>query len=130
MIHGRNLIIKVNGTAIAGARSCDINISGEEIEVASATQSKWREFITGREEWSVTCNHLLPASGTPLRSSADMVNTTVTIRIESGRYGDVLTGKAIVKSWRTTERLATSHRARFRFAEAGRCHKRFRKANE
>ena len=50
MIHGRNLNIKVNGTAIAGARSCDINISGEEIEIASATQSKWREFLTVREE--------------------------------------------------------------------------------
>ena len=119
MIHGRNLIIKVNGKAIAGARSCDINISGEEIEVASATQSKWREFITGREEWSVTCNHLLPASGTPLRSSADMVNTTVTIRMESGRYGDVLTGKAIVKSWRTTGTLGNLAQGTFSFRGSG-----------
>ena len=119
MIHGRNLIIKVNGTAIAGARSCDINISGEEIEVASATQSKWREFITGREEWSVTCNHLLPASGTPLRSSADMVNTTVTIRMESGRYGDVLTGKAIVKSWRTTGTIGNLAQGTFSFRGSG-----------
>ena len=119
MIHGRNLIIKVNGTAIAGARSCDINISGEEIEVASATQSKWREFITGREEWSVTCNHLLPASGTPLRSSKNMVNTTVTIRMESGRYGDVLTGQAIVKSWRTTGTLGNLAQGTFSFRGSG-----------
>ena len=119
MIHGRNLIIKVNGTAIAGARSCDINISGEEIEVATVTKGKWREFITGREEWSVTCNHLLPASGTPLRSSADMVNTTVTIRMESGRYGDVLTGKAIVKSWRTTGTLGNLAQGTFSFRGSG-----------
>ena len=119
MIHGRNLIIKVNGTAIAGARSCDINISGEEIEVASATQSKWREFLTGREEWSVTCNHLLPASGTPLRSSKEMVNTTVTIRMESGRYGDVLTGQAIVKSWRSTGTLGNLAQGTFSFRGSG-----------
>ena len=119
MIHGRNLIIKVNGTAIAGARSCDINISGEEIEVASATQSKWREFLTGREEWSVTCNHLLPASGTPLRSSKNMVNTTVTIRMESGRYGDVLTGQAIVKSWRSTGTLGNLAQGTFSFRGSG-----------
>ena len=119
MIHGRNLIIKVNGTAIAGARSCDINISGEEIEVASATQSKWREFLTGREEWSVTCNHLLPASGTPLRSSKEMVNTTVTIMMESGRYGDVLTGQAIVKSWRTTGTLGNLAQGTFSFRGSG-----------
>lgn len=119
MIHGRNLIIKVNGTAIAGARSCDINISGEEIEVANTTKDKWRVFITGREEWSVTCNHLLPASGTPLRSSKNMVNTTVTIRMESGRYGDVLTGQAIVKSWRTTGTLGNLAQGTFSFRGSG-----------
>ena len=119
MIHGRNLIIKVNGTAIAGARSCDINISGEEIEVANTTKDKWRVFITGREEWSVTCNHLLPASGTPLRSSAAMVNTTVTIRMESGRYNDVLTGQAIVKSWRTTGTLGNLAQGTFSFRGSG-----------
>ena len=119
MIHGRNLIIKVNGTAIAGARSCDINISGEEIEVANTTKDKWRVFITGREEWSVTCNHLLPASGTPLRSSKDMVNTTVTIMMESGRYGDVLTGQAIVKSWRTTGTLGNLAQGTFSFRGSG-----------
>lgn len=119
MIHGRNLIIKVNGTAIAGARSCDINISGEDIEVASSTQSKWREFLAGREEWSVTCNHLLPASGTPLKSSAEMVNTTVTIRMESGRSGDVLTGQAIVKSWRSTGTLGNLAQGTFSFRGSG-----------
>ena len=119
MIHGRNLIIKVNGTAIAGARSCAINISGEEIEVANTTKDNWRVFITGREEWSVTCNHLLPASGTPLRSSKNMVNTTVTIRMESGRYGDVLTGQAIVKSWRTTGTLGNLAQGTFSFRGSG-----------
>lgn len=119
VIHGRKLIIKVNGTAIAGARSCDINISGEEIEVANTTKDKWRVFITGREEWSVTCNHLLPASGTPLRSSAAMVNTTVTIRMESGRSGDVLAGQAIVKSWRATGTLGNLAQGTFSFRGSG-----------
>lgn len=119
VIHGRKLIIKVNGTAIAGARSCDINISGEEIEVANTTKDKWRVFITGREEWSVTCNHLLPASGTPLRSSAAMVNTTVTIRMESGRSGDVLEGQAIVKSWRATGTLGNLAQGTFSFRGSG-----------
>ena len=119
VIHGRKLIIKVNGTAIAGARSCDINISCEEIEIASATQSKWREFLAGREEWSLTCNHLLPASGTPLRSSKEMVNTTVTIRMESGLSGDVLTGQAIVRSWRTTGTLGNLAQGTFSFRGSG-----------
>ena len=71
-ILGKNLIVSVNGTAIAGAKSCRLQISGENIERASATNATWREFIAGRKTWTVACDHLLPRTGTPLRSSAAM----------------------------------------------------------
>ena len=118
-LHGKNLIVMADGEAIAGARSCDINISGEEIEVASATQSRWKEFIAGREEWSVSCSHLIPASGTPLKSSASMVNTFVTLRVESGLTGDVLTGRALVKSWRATGTIGNLAQGTFSFRGTG-----------
>ena len=108
-----------DGVAIAGARSCDINISGEEIEVASATQNRWREFIAGREEWAVACGHLIPASGTPLKSSAEMVNTFVTLRLESGLEDDVLTGRALVKSWRVTGTIGNLAQGTFSFRGSG-----------
>ena len=67
VIHGRKIIGKVGGTAIAGAKSCEISIKGDQIETASATTGAWRDFIASRKEWSVTCGHLIPASGTPLK---------------------------------------------------------------
>lgn len=119
VIHGRKLIIKVNGTAIAGAKSCEVNVSGEDIEVSGATQGTWREFIAGREEWSVSCGHLIPAVGTPLRTHAQMVNTVVTLTIESDMDGDVLTGQALVKQWKATGALGNLAQGAFTFKGTG-----------
>ena len=86
-ILGKNLIVSVNGTAIAGAKSCRLQISGENIERASATNANWREFIAGRKTWTVACDHLLPRT-TPLPSAA-MVNTvvTLTVGLDRTRWG-------------------------------------------
>lgn len=100
VILGRKLIITIDGVAIAGAKSCEIDIQSGDIEVASATQQDWREFIAGRKDWSVTCGHLIPATGTPLRSNASMVGTKVTLTMQTDLTDDTLTGQAIVRQWR------------------------------
>lgn len=58
IIHGRNLIVSLNGTPIVGARSCEINVSTGEIEISSPSQGTWRDFIAGRKEWTVSTSHL------------------------------------------------------------------------
>ena len=119
VVHGRNLIIKVNGTAIAGAKSCEITVDGEQVEIASPTQGSWREFLTGRNEWSVSCGHLVPASGTPLKSSIQMVNTTVTLTIQTGLSGDTVSGSAIVKKWGANGAVGNLVQASFQFRGNG-----------
>ena len=119
VVHGKKLIITVGGSAIAGAKSCEINIQCDDIEVASATQGKWREFLSGRKDWSVTCGHLLPASGTPLKSSAAMVGTKVVLSIQTDMTGDILTGSAIVKSWRASGAVGNLATGAFSFRGSG-----------
>lgn len=119
VIHGRNLIIKMGGTAIAGAKSCEINIQGDDIEIASASQGSWREFIAGRKEWSVSCGHLIPASGTPLKTNAQRVNSTVTLTVQSGQSGDTLTGTAIVKQWKASGAIGNLATGSFTFKGTG-----------
>lgn len=115
VIHGRNLIIKMNGTAIAGAKSCEINIQCDDIEIASASQGSWRDFIAGRKEWSVSCGHLIPASGTPLKTNAAMIGTTVTLSMQTGMSGDTLSGRAIVKQWKVSGTLGNLSTGSFTF---------------
>lgn len=119
VIHGRNLIIMVGGTAIAGAKSCEINVDGEQIETASPSTGTWRTFLAGRKEWSVSCGFLIPASDTPLKSEAAMVNTTVTLTVQSGLSGDTLTGSAIVKAWKASGTIGNLSQGSFQFRGNG-----------
>ena len=57
--HGRNLIITANGKVIAGAKSCDISVKADTIEVSSASDGAWEHSIVGRKSWQVSTNHLV-----------------------------------------------------------------------
>lgn len=119
VILGRKLIITIDGVAIAGAKSCDIDIQSGDIEVASATQQDWREFIAGRKDWSVTCGHLIPATGTPLRSNASMVGAKVTLTMQTDQADDTLTGQAIVRQWRVAGAEGSLANGSFSFRGSG-----------
>lgn len=105
IIEGGKIIIKVNGTAIAAAKSCEINVNCDEVERTSASQQSWREFLAGRKEWTVTCTHLVTsysgAPGSGVKKSIEMIGTAVTLTIELS-VSDSMTGSALVKTWRAS----------------------------
>lgn len=53
------MIVTANGMAIAAAKSCELQVSCDDIEISSPTSGQWREFIADRKEWAVTTNHLV-----------------------------------------------------------------------
>lgn len=63
-LNGNTLFIatSTNTVPIAGTRSNEIQVDGETIEIGSPSQGAWREFITGRKEWSVTVGWLVLAN--------------------------------------------------------------------
>ena len=77
ILKGNDLLIKVGGTAIAAAKSCDISIQADEIEIASPSSGKWSESIIGRMSWSATVNHLVLS----VVRSYQMVGTTVSLEV-------------------------------------------------
>lgn len=94
-INGNNIFIAIgtDTTPIAGTRSDDIQVSGETIEIASPTQGSWREFLTGRKEWSVTVGFLVLAN-TDVAQLLNVNNSyTLKLRTTSTAY---LTGSAIM----------------------------------
>jgi predicted secreted protein len=118
-IHGNNLLVIMGGTAIAGAKSCEIVIQDDEMEVSSATQGEWREFISAIKDWSASCGHLLPASGTPMKSAAAMIGQKVTITFQTDMTGDTLTGQAIVKQWKTAGAVGNLATGTYQFRGSG-----------
>ena len=78
ILHGRNLIIKAGGVAIAAAKSCDISVHCEEIETSTPQTGIWRTAIIGRKSWTVSTNQLVTSIVRPL----SMVGTTVTLDVQ------------------------------------------------
>ena len=77
IIHGRDLVIKVGGVAVAAARSCDIQIQAATIDKSSASDGGWEHHETGRKSWSITTSHLVRS----LVNMASMVGNNVNISV-------------------------------------------------
>ena len=97
-LKGKHLIIKMGGTAIAAAKSCDINIQAEEIETAIPSTGVWRTAKPGRKAWSVNCGTLV----TSLSRSVQMVGTTVSLEVslspESGKQFNGFVNNVTIQS--------------------------------
>lgn len=115
IIHGRNLIVKWNGTAIAGARSCELNVQSDKIEVSSPNQGVWRDYIAGRKGWTVTCGQLV----TEVENNIDMVGERVTLRFGTRDNNDYVEGEALVESWKATGSIPNLAQGSFSFQGCG-----------
>ena len=60
MLQGRNLIIAINGSTIAAAKSCTVDVQADTIKVSSPTDGEWEHIIAGRKSWQVQTSHLMP----------------------------------------------------------------------
>ena len=59
ILHGKNIIVSMDDTAIAAAKSCTINIAASTIPTASPISGSWESHIPARKSWSVKTSHLL-----------------------------------------------------------------------
>lgn len=59
IVKGKNLIVKIADTVIACARSCELSIEAETIEVSNPKSGIWRRYIAGRKSWSVSISSLV-----------------------------------------------------------------------
>ena len=99
-INGNNILIYINGAAVAGTKSNEVQSNRELIEIASPTSGEWREFIAGRKDWGFTVSWLVSSHSDiqQLLLSAGVV----TVRIVGRGQSLGLTGRAIVQSCKMT----------------------------
>lgn len=118
ILHGRKLIISVNGTAIAGAKSCSVNVQGDAIETASPSTGAWKTYLAGRKGATITCSFLVIDSN--FKSQMNMVNTTVTL---SGAITGVSVSSfscsAIVQEWKVDATIGNLAQGSFKFLVSG-----------
>lgn len=59
IIHGRNIIIKKDGTPLAASKSCTIDITADMLEVSSPQRGSWKYYRKQRKGWRIDTNHLI-----------------------------------------------------------------------
>lgn len=117
----------MGGTAIAAARSCDINVQCDTLETASATSGQWRSYIAGRKDWKVTVNQFVEGTvgGTnPLKTAIERVGTTYTLTMDvytpaGVQIGSSVSGSAICKEWKATGTLGNICQGTLSFIGSG-----------
>ena len=99
---GNNIIVFMNGVAIAGTKSDEIQVDSETIEIASATDQDWVHLIAGRKSWSLTVGWLVMANQDVRKLL--LAGSVVTIKIKGRGDSDAngLQGSAILRTCKIT----------------------------
>lgn len=112
------VILSRNNTALANTRirSNEIQTSCDMIEKASASQQDWKEYVAGRNSWTLTVNYLVLASA----QVADLlyVGQTFDITMKSGN-SELLTGSAIITGVKNTATVGTLAQGSFTLQGSG-----------
>ncbi len=92
---GNNILVYLNGTAIAGTRSNKIQTECEMMEVTNPGSAEWKLFHAGRKQWAVNVGFLVLAS-TDARKALN-IGTTYTLQFRDRQGTVLLSGQAIMK---------------------------------
>ena len=115
-MNGNNILVYLNGTAVAGLRSNELQTEVDTIETASPNTGVWRTRIAGRKEWSVSAGWLVSIHS----DLAKMLNigTSYTLRF-GDRVGGGLQGTAILTTCDITATRGNIVQGSFRFVGSG-----------
>lgn len=123
ILHGDNLIIKLDGTAIAGAKSCRISVQAETIDTSSPSDGQWDTSIVGRKKWTVNTDHLIIAassSDTPVKTAIGRVGQTYTLSFNcSDLASDTMSGSAHCVTFRVDAKKGSLMAGSFEFKGSG-----------
>lgn len=117
MINGNQILVYKNNVAIACCKSSELITSAGKIEISSATESMWREFLANRREWKVTANYLVyDEEGT---NDMMQVGNTYTLSIRDRSGNIYLQGSAILTTCKQTYTRGSLVQGSFQFQGTG-----------
>jgi len=122
VLHGRDLLMSMvdgsgHAVVIAGAKSVEINVKSDILEVSSPSSGQWREYIPTRKGWSTDITNLVMSGEWPSHKS--MVGEQLTLTFTERDGNTQLSGNAIVTDWRVVGTLGNLCQGSFRFLGNG-----------
>lgn len=61
---GNNLLLYLNGTAVALSRECSISISADEVDITTKTDAKVTALLPGRQKVTISASGLMSVAST------------------------------------------------------------------
>lgn len=118
-MNGNNLILSMNGSAVACSRSFEIDHTADKEEYASPLSGQYRHYRTGMKEWSVNCSWLV--GDVSQLQNILQVGASVTLLItERGNNIDtLLSGSAIITRCKITATRGNLVQGSFSFTGTG-----------
>ena len=93
---GNNILVFLNGTAIAGTKSNEIQTDCEMLEITNMSSADWRKFMAGRKQWTVSTGFLVLAGADITKLLT--VGTTYTLQFRDRAGSNIIEGQAILKT--------------------------------
>ena len=123
MILGKNLIVSLDGVAIAGAKSCQLEMTRQFLQTCSPTESQVLEKIPTTYDWSISCDGLIPASSLTSGLEDKLIAGTKCFIIFTDSIGNNRAGFVYVKSCRQSGSVGSLATYSVAFESTGRLYK-------
>lgn len=119
-MNGNNIIVLMDGVAIAAAKSCTITKRVEAIETGNSADGRAKSYIPGLREWSVSVRALVTSMPDFFANPGQTVRLSIAVRDNDGEYTtDRVTGDAIIESAKITGTVGNLATAEVKFLGTG-----------
>ena len=118
MLKGNDIIVILNGEAIAATKSDELQVGCESIPISSRTNGDWTDVIAGRKSWTLTTGFLI-ANQVKFFDGIDMVGMYVILRIKHRTGTSWYEGTALCTQFRVTATRGNLVQGSFAFQGKG-----------
>ena len=118
MLKGNDIIVILNGEAIAATKSDELQVGCESIPISSRTNGDWTDVIAGRKSWTLTTGFLI-ANQLKFFDGIDMVGMYVILRIKHRTGTTWYEGTALCTQFRVTATRGNLVQGSFAFQGKG-----------
>lgn len=118
MLKGNDIIVILNGEAIAATKSDELQVGCESIPISSPTTGDWTDVIAGRKSWTLTTGFLI-ANQLRFFDGIDMVGMYVILRIKHRTGTTWYEGTALCTQFRVTATRGNLAQGSFAFQGKG-----------
>lgn len=100
------------------SRSHEINVNADDIETSNPDDGRWKTFLSGRKDWTITLNYLVLAD-TSLQDMLQVGNTFRVCLSPRNNQSAGVVGNAYIKTCRITATISHLVQGTFQFRGTG-----------